>query len=294
MIRRMAFALSLAAMTSLSAPAQPASQTMKQLARGTEYAAAAMMPQATLTAEHILRSGGNAFDAIVAGQAVLGVVQPNMNGVGSDATLLIYDAKQRKVFSLNAEGTAPKLATIEWYKANQGGKIPVDDSLLAGTVPGVVDAWYILLSRWGTRSFAELLAPAIELAERGVPMGPTLNSPALQKYPTSARVFAAPDGRSWKDGEVWKNPDLARTLRRLVEAEKQAASQGRQAALKAARDRFYKGDIAREMANFSEENGGLFRYEDFAGYTAKVEEPAAIDYRGYTVYKNASASQGAR
>jgi len=292
MIRRMAFALSLAAMTSLSAPAQPASQTMKQLARGTEYAAAAMMPQATLTAEHILRSGGNAFDAIVAGQAVLGVVQPNMNGVGSDATLLIYDAKQRKVFSLNAEGTAPKLATIEWYKANQGGKIPVDDSLLAGTVPGVVDAWYILLSRWGTRSFAELLAPAIELAERGVPIGRTLNSPALQKYPTSARVYAAPDGRSWKDGEVWKNPDLARTLRRLVEAEKQAASQGRQAALKAARDRFYKGDIAREMANFSEENGGLFRYEDFAGYTAKVEEPAAIDYRGYTVYKNASASQG--
>jgi len=292
MIRRMAFALSLAAMTSLSAPAQPASQTMKQLARGTEYAAAAMMPQATLTAEHILRSGGNAFDAIVAGQAVLGVVQPNMNGVGSDATLLIYDAKQRKVFSLNAEGTAPKLATIEWYKANQGGKIPVDDSLLAGTVPGVVDAWYILLSRWGTRSFAELLAPAIELAERGVPIGHTLNSPSLQKYPTSARVYAAPDGRSWKDGEVFKNPDLARTLRRLVEAEKQAASQGRQAALKAARDRFYKGDIAREMANFSEENGGLFRYEDFAGYTAKVEEPAAIDYRGYTVYKNASASQG--
>ena len=244
MIRKIAFALSLVAVASLSAQ----TQTMKQLVRGTEYAAASMMPQATLTAEHVLRSGGNAFDAIVAGQAVLGIVQPNMNGIGSDATLLIYDAKQKKVFSLNAEGTAPKLATIEWYKANQGGKIPVDDSLLAGTVPGVVDAWYILLSRWGTRSFAELLAPAIELAERGVPMGRTLNSPALRKYPTSARVYAPPDGRSWKDGEVWKNPDLARTLRRLVEAEKQAASQGRQAALKAARDRFYKGDIAREMA----------------------------------------------
>ena len=137
-----------------------------------------------------------------------------------------------------------------------------------------------------------MLAPAIELAERGVPMGPMLNSPALRKYPTSARVYAPPDGRSWKEGDVWKNPDLARTLRRLVEAEKQAASQGRQAALKAARDRFYKGDIAREMARFSEENGGLFRYEDFAGYTAKLEEPVAIDYRGYTVYKNASATQG--
>ena len=288
MNRKIASALSLVAVTSLSAQ----TQTMKQLVRGTEYAAASMMPQATLTAERVLRSGGNAFDAIVAGQAVLGVVQPNMNGIGSDATLLIYDAKQKKVLSLNAEGTAPKLATIEWYQANQGGKIPVDDSLLAGTVPGVVDAWYILLSRWGTRSFAELLAPAIELAERGVPMGTTLNAQALQKYPTSARVYAAPDGRSWKDGDVWKNPDLARTLRRLVEAEKQAASQGRQAALKAARDRFYRGDIAREMARFSEDNGGLFRYEDFAAYTAKVEEPVSIDYRGYTVYKNPSATQG--
>src|ERR1039457_5930903 len=283
MSRGMTFALSLVAVASIGAqtqraprgaegavaagsPAQPANQTMKQLARGTEYAVASMAPRATLTAEHVLRSGGNAFDAIVAGQAVVGGGPPNMNGVGRGATLLIYDAKQKKVLSLNAEGTAPKLATIEWYKANQGGKIPVDDSLLAGTVPGVVDAWYILLSRWGTRSFAELLAPAIDLAERGVPMGRTLNSPALQKYPTSARVYAAPDGRSWNDGEVWKNPDLARTLRRLVEAEKEAAPKGRQAALKAARDRFYKGDIAREMAKFSEENGGLFPYQGFAEY----------------------------
>jgi gamma-glutamyltranspeptidase/glutathione hydrolase len=215
-------------------------QTMKQLARGTEYAAASMMPQATLTAEHVLRSGGNAFDAIVAGQAVLGVVQPSMNGLGSDAVLLIYDAKQEKVVSLNAEGTAPKLATIEWYKQHQGGKIPGNDSLLSGTVPGVVDAWYILLSRWGRMSFGELLAPAIELAERGVPIGRTLNAPELAKYPSSARVYL-PDGKRWGDGEVWKNPDLARTFRRLVEAEKGASAKGRQAALKAARDRFLSG-----------------------------------------------------
>jgi gamma-glutamyltranspeptidase/glutathione hydrolase len=264
---------------------------MKQLARGTQYAAASAMPQAALTAEHVLRAGGNAFDAIVAGQAVLGVVQPNMNGLGSDATLLVYDARQQKVFSLNAEGTAPRLATIEWYRANKAGKLPVDDSLLAATVPGVVDAWYILLSRWGTKTFGELLAPAIEIAERGVPLGRMLNSPALAKYPTSAAVYA-PDGKRWKDGEVWKNPDLARTFRRLVEAEKQASAQGREAGLRAARDLFYKGEIAREMAQFSEENGGLFRYEDFANYTAKVEEPVSTTYRGYTVYKNPSASQG--
>ena len=264
---------------------------MKQLVRGAEYAAASMAPLATITAEHMLQAGGNAFDAIVAGQAVLGLVQPSANGLGSDAQLLVYDAKRKKAFSLNAEGTAPKLATIEWYKANSGGKIPVNDSLLAGTVPGLVDAWYVLLSRWGTRNFADVLAPAIELAERGVPMGRALNVRGLAKYPSSARVYG-PEGKVWKDGEVWKNPDLARTLRRLVEAEKEASGKGRQAALKAARDRFYKGDIAREMAAFSEENGGLFRYEDFASYSAKVEEPVSVNYRGYTVYKNPSASQG--
>ena len=269
-----------------------AGQTLKTLARGTQYAVASMDPLPTMVAEHVLRDGGNAFDAIVAGQAVLGLALPEMNGVGGDATLLIYDAKAKKVFSLNAEGTAPKLATIAWYKTHQGGKIPVNDSLLAGTVPGVVDAWYILLSRWGTRSFGEVLAPAIELAERGIPMSHVLDIEDLLKYPTSRRVFAPPDGRMWKAGDIWKNPDLARTLRRLVEAEKAAASQGRAAALQAARDRFYKGDIAREMARFSEENGGLFRYEDFANYTAKLEEPVSIEYRGYTVYKNASATQG--
>ena len=275
------------------APPRPTNQTMKQLVRGTEYAVASMAPQPSMTAEHILRAGGNAFDAIVAGQAVLGLVQPSLNGLGSDATLLIYDAKAQKVWSLNAEGTAPKLATIEWYKANQGGKIPVNDSLLSGTVPGAVDAWYIMLSKWGTKSFGELLEPAIELAERGVPIGGRgMSSNALKKYPSSLKLFAPPDGTSWKEGQVWKNPDLAHTLRRLVEAEKQAAPQGRLAGLKAARDRFYKGDIAREMAKFSEENGGLFRYEDFAQYTAKLEEPVSIQYRGYTVYKNPSASQG--
>ena len=175
---------------------------MKTMARGTDYAVSSLMPQATLAAEHMLRAGGNAFDAIVAGQAVLGVVQPASNGLGSDAELLVYDAKAKKVYSVNAEGTAPKLATIEWYKTHKGGKLPVDHSLLAGTVPGVVDAWYILLSRWGTKSFADVLTPAIELAERGVPIGGSLNSPALRRYPTTQRLFKPPDGKAWIDGRA--------------------------------------------------------------------------------------------
>ncbi|HEY2012888.1 MAG TPA: gamma-glutamyltransferase, partial [Bryobacteraceae bacterium] len=181
-----------------------AARTMKTLARGADFAAASMMPQATLTEERVLRAGGNAFDAVVAGQAVLGVVQPSANGMGSDAVLLVYDAKAKKVFSINAEGTAPKLATMEWYKAHNGGKLPVDDSLLAGTVPGVVDAWYILLSRWGTKNFAELLAPAIELTERGVPVSRgALSSRGFLKYPTSMRVYGPPEGQSWQDGQMW-------------------------------------------------------------------------------------------
>jgi gamma-glutamyltranspeptidase/glutathione hydrolase len=270
--------------------------TTRPVIRGRHYAVSSMKPESTLAAERILRAGGNAFDAAVAGQAVLGLADTAMNGVGSDAELLVYDAKSKKVYSVNAEGTAPRLATIEWYMKNQGGKIPVDDSLLSASLPGVVDAWYTLLDRWGTMSFAEVLQPAIEMAEGGFPVGDRLASllsvaTKLRKYPASVKLFNL-NGGGYKAGEVFRNPDLARTLRKLVEAEKENASKGRHEALRAVRDRFYKGDIARDLARFSEENGGLYRYEDFAGYSAKVETPISIDYRGYQVYKNPSASQG--
>src|SRR5947207_1776142 len=271
-------------------------RTMRPVVRGQHFAVASMKAEATRAAERILEKGGNAFDAIVAGQAVLGIVDAAMNGIGADAKLLVYDAKTKKVYSINAEGTAPRLATIEWYREHNGGKLPVNDSLLSGTVPGCIDAWYILLDRWGTMNFAQVLSEAIDLAENGFPVGDSLARAAaatqkIRKYPTSAKVYL-PNGRAPQAGEIFRNPDLARTLRRLVEAETQNKNKGRHEALKAARDRFYKGDIAREMARFSEDNGGLFRYEDFANYTAKVEEPVSIDFHGYQIYKNASASQG--
>src|SRR2546421_12746623 len=271
-------------------------RTMRPVVRGTHFAVASMKAEATRAAERILEKGGNAYDAIVAGQAVLGIVDAAMNGIGADATLLVYDAKTKKVYSINAEGNAPRLSHLELYKEHNGGKLPVNDSLLSGTVPGTVDAWYVLLDRWGTMSFAQVLKEAIDLAENGFPVGDSLaralaTSQKLRKYPTSTKVYL-PNNRAPQAGEIFRNPELARTLKRLVEAEKQNAGKGRHEALKAARDRFYKGDIAREMAKFSEENGGLFRYEDFANYTAKVEEPVSVDYRGYQIYKNASASQG--
>jgi gamma-glutamyltranspeptidase/glutathione hydrolase len=273
----------------------PVKRTIKPIVMDRPYAVTSMMPMATLAAQRILESGGNAFDAIVGGQAVLGLVQPSANGMGSDAVLLVYDAKEKKVWSVNAEGTAPKLATIEWYQKNRNGKLPVNESLLAGTIPGLMDAWYILLSRWGTKTFEEVLAPALEVAEGGIALTASqaaeINNAGLSKYPSSVKLYH-PDGKVWREGDIFRNLQLARTFHRLIEAEQQARGQGRPAALKAVRDRFYKGDIAREMARFAEENGGLMRYEDFAGYQAKVEEPASFKYRGYVVHKNASASQG--
>ena len=271
-------------------------QTMRPVIRGQQAALSSMKSEATEAARRILQEGGNAFDAAVGGQAALAVTDFPMNGVGSDAVVLVYVARENKVFSVNAEPRAPKLATIEWYEKNNGGKIPSSDGLLSGGLPGVVDAWYVMLDRWGTMSFEQVLQPAIELADNGFPLsearaGYLAGSKKILKYPSTVKIYL-PNGRPPKAGEIFKNPDLARTLKKLVEAEKANQAKGRNVALKAARDRFYKGDIAREMASFSAANGGLFRYDDFAEYTAKVETPVSIDYHGYRVYKNPSASQG--
>jgi gamma-glutamyltranspeptidase/glutathione hydrolase len=270
--------------------------TMRPVIRGRQAAVASMKAEATEAARRILEAGGNAFDAAVGGQAALGVTDFSLNGMGSDAVVLVYNAREKKVYSVNAEPRAPKLATIEWYEKNNGGKIPESDGLLSGGLPGVVDAWYTLLDRWGTMSFEQVLQPAIELAENGFPLSERgasyiAGSKKILKYPTTVKIYL-PNGRPPQAGEILRNPDLARTFKKLVEAERANQAKGRHEALKAARDRFYKEDIARELAAFSEANGGLFRYEDFAEYTAEVETPVSINYRGYQVYKNPSASQG--
>ena len=273
-----------------------ATQTTRPEIRGRQAAVSSMRSQATETARQILEAGGNAFDAAVAGQAVLGLTDFADNGLGSDAVVLVYVAREKKVYSVNAEPRAPKLATIDWYERNNGGRLPESDGLLSGGLPGVVDAWYVLLDRWGTMSFEQVLQPAIDLAENGFPLGESSagdirSTKKILKYPTTVKVYL-PDGKLPKAGDVFRNRDLARTLRNLVEAEQANKAKGRHEALRAARDRFYKGDIARELASFSEASGGLFRYDDFAEYTAEVETPVSIDYHGFRIYQNPSASQG--
>jgi gamma-glutamyltranspeptidase/glutathione hydrolase len=292
----LAAALSLAIVPQVFSQSDDSSQTMRPVIRGRHAAVSSMKAEATEAARQILDAGGNAFDAAVAGQAALAVTDFSLNGMGSDAVLLIYNAKEKKVYSVNAEPRAPKLATIEWYQKNNGGKIPESDGLLSGGLPGVVDAWYTLLDRWGTMTFAQVLQPAIELAENGFPLSESgaadiAESKKILKYPTTVKIYL-PNGQPPKAGQILKNPDLARTLKKLVEAEKANQSKGRHEALKAARDRFYKGDIAHDLAAFSEANGGLFRYDDFAEYSVEVETPVSVNYRGYQIYKNPSASQG--
>ena len=261
---------------------------------GRRHAVSSMKPEATEAAARILEAGGNAFDAAVAGQAVLALTDPAMNGIGADAVILVYDAKAGRVVSINAEGPAPKLATVDWYRTHHDGIIPLNDSLLSAIVPGVVDAWYTLLDRWGTMTFEQVLAPAIEIAEQGFPLTRGLansmnNSLKFRKYPTSRALYQP--GTPWREGDLFRNPDVARMLRKLVEAERKV-SFGRRAGLQAARDRFYKGDIAETMATFSDEQGALFRYDDFANYAVEIEEPVVLNYRGYDIYKNPSANQG--
>jgi gamma-glutamyltranspeptidase/glutathione hydrolase len=269
---------------------------MRPVVRGTQYAVSSMKLEATRAAARILEAGGNAFDAAVACQAVLALVHPESNGLGADAVVLVYHAGEKRVYSINAEGPAPRLATIDWYNKNNGGRIPNSDGLLSASLPGVIDAWYLLLDRWGTMTFAQVLEQAIDVAENGFPVSESLaraiaGSRKIRKYPTTMKVYF-PDGKAPQAGEIFRNPDSARMLRRLVEAEKAAEVGGRRAGLRAARDRFYQGDIARTMADFSEKNGGLYRYEDFASYSAQIETPVSISYRGYEVFKNASSTQG--
>ena len=185
------------------------SRTFRPVVRGTQYAVSSMKQEATRAAARILESGGNAFDAIVAGQAVLALVNPESNGLGADAVCLVYHAGEKQVYSINAEGTAPKLATIDWYNKNNGGKIPNSDGLLSASLPGVIDAWYVLLDRWGTMTFAQVLEQAIDVAENGFPIGDGLaraiaGSKKIQKYPTSKKVYF-PNGKAPHPGDIFRN-----------------------------------------------------------------------------------------
>ena len=251
-------------------------------------------PIASSAGLQMLLKGGNAFDAAVAVGAIAGLGEPEMNGIGGNGFVTLYDKKSGKVHSVSMAGAAPKA-----LKPAEMTPETLNAGIKAGIVPGNLGGYLSILDKLGTMSLAEVFAPAIEYAEKGYPIDQMLAQSIdrgknnLGKYPTTAKIFL-PNGQPIKAGELLKNPDYAATLRKLVDAEKQALAKKatRSQAIKAAFDRFYKGDVAQEFDRFFKENGGLLTAADLAAYEPQWTEPLRTTYRGYDVFSNPSTSRG--
>lgn len=242
----------------------------------------------------MLLDGGNAIDASIATLATLNVVRPQMSGAGGNGFFTIYDAATHQVVSLNATGAAPAALDASKRTADELAK-----GIYAGVVPGLFGGWVVALERYGTMSLAEVLAPAIDYAENGHPIEASVvgaieaELDVFRQFPSSTRVFLK-DDEAPSANESVRMPELAATFRKLVDAEQRALDQGksRSDALQAAYDRFYKGDIAHEMARFYAHNDGLFTLADFASYEPIWAEPVHTSYRGYDIYTSPSTSRG--
>ena len=253
-------------------------------------------PLTTAAAFEILARGGNAFDAGVAALLVGGVVEQDLYSLGGEALVLVYPRSESKVTSIVGQGWAPQNATIEWYASRN--KNLEGHGLDPAVVPGALHAALTVLEKWGTMSFEQVAARAIEYAEQGFPMRPrtaaavTRNLKFFESWPGNQRFWLKADGTQYRPGETIKMPTLARTLTRMVEAEQQNKDKGRSAGIVGARDRFYKGDIAEEMVAFLKGHKTPFELADFVDFYAKVEAPSMTTYRGYEVYKHSFGSQG--
>ncbi|WP_048710148.1 gamma-glutamyltransferase family protein, partial [Microvirga massiliensis] len=283
----------LAAALSLGSPATGAERPPVM---GRNAGVSAGHPLTTAAAFEILTRGGSAFDAGVAALLVGGVVEQDLYSLGGEALVLVYPRTSGKVVSIVGQGWAPRGATIDWYTSR--GKSLAGEGLDPAVIPGALDAALTVLERWGTMSFEQVAGRAIEYAEQGFPLRPRTaeaiegNLKFFENWPDNQRYWLKADRAMYKPGETIKLPTLARTLTRMVEAERAAASQGRAAGIRAARDRFYKGDIAQEMVAFLKAHQTPFELADFAEFYSKVEEPAVVNYRGYDVYKHSFGSQG--
>lgn len=282
---------------------QPVRGTRGAVAAGSDYAAGAGM--------RMLVAGGNAVDAGVASIFAAATTEYSHVGWGGEAPILIR-TKDGKVHSIAGVGTMPKLATADFFrnrplqigeileqKEPNGlkGMVPVA-GLMCALVPGLPDASLVALRDFGTKSFAEAVEPALEFADATAidemrSQSIQNSMPFFTLWPTSMRHFA-PDGHAALTGEIFRQPDLARTLRSMVAAEKKALAAGatRVAAIDAVRDEFYRGEIARKIDAFSKANNGLLRYEDMAAFHLTPEDPVSTDFHGMRVYKPGFWSQG--
>ena len=238
-------------------------------------------PLATQVALDILKAGGNAIDAAIAANALLGLVEPTGNGIGGDLFAIVWDAESKQLYGLNASGRSPKSLTIEYFKENGYDKIPAYGPLPV-SVPGCVDGWFELNKRFGSMDMDQILKPAIGYAREGFPLTELIayywagNARSLSRFPNVKEVYM-PGGKAPKKGEIFKNPYLASTLEALAEG---------------GRDAFYKGEIAQTIDAFMKEQGGFLSYEDLASHTSEWVDPVSSNYRGYDVWELPPNGQG--
>jgi gamma-glutamyltranspeptidase/glutathione hydrolase len=280
--------------------ALPPRNTQKPPLHGRHWMAITGKPLGATAGAMAFQQGGNAVDAAC---AMLGAVSTMWDtlGWGGETQALIYHPGLRKVIGINALGVAPSGATVEYYKS-QGYNYPPEFGPLAAVTPGTPGGLMIMLKEYGTLSLAEVLAPAIEMAE-GYPIEAQAannierQKDEIKKWRYSPGVFlphAGQEREAPEAGEIFRQSDLAATLRKLVEAEAQAlkAGKSREEAIQAAYDRFYRGDIAQEIVRGVREDGGLFTTEDLGTWQVKIEEPLSATYKGYEVYKLQQWQQG--
>ncbi len=241
----------------------------------------AAQPLAVQIGIDILEKGGSAVDAAIAVNAALGLMEPVSCGVGGDLFAILWDAKTKRLYGLNASGRAPGLLTVEEVKRQDHERIPYT-GVLPQTVPGCVDGWFELHGRFGKLPMKDILAPAIRYAEEGFPVTEViafyweLGGRRLKDEPGFAETYL-PGGRAPRKGEIFRNPALARTYEMLA---------------KKGRDAFYRGEIARVIDGFSKQIGGYLRYEDLAAHTSTWIEPVSTTYRGYEVWELPPNGQG--
>ena len=243
--------------------------------------AATSHPLATQVALDILKKGGNAIDAAIAANAMLGLVEPTGSGVGGDLFAIIWSAEKQKLFGLNASGRSPRSLQFEYFRKNGYEKIPAHGPLPV-SVPGCVDGWFEMHDMFGSMPMEKVLEPTILYAREGFPVTELiayyLNTGVnnLNKYPNITDVFM-PGGKIPEKGEIFKNPALANTLEKIA---------------KGGRNEFYRGTIAHTIADFMKAQGGFLTYDDLARHHSEWIEPVKANYRGYDVWELPPNGQG--
>ena len=297
---RIYFAAALIAPALLFTSSAAAQRTQKPPLHAKHWIAITGKPLSATTGSMMFQKGGNAVDAACAMLAA-GATMWDVLSWGGETQALIYHPKLKKVIGINALGAAPTGATAAYYKS-KGYRYPPEYGPLAAITPGTPGGLMTMLAEYGTMSLAEVLAPAIEMAD-GYPIeAQTANSierrkGEIRKWKYSRAIYLTHAGEKREApeaGEIFVQKDLAATLRKLVDAEQQAlkAGKSRKEAIYAAYDRFYKGDIARELVRGAREEGGLFTMDDLANWKVKIEEPVSTSYRGIEVYKLPFWQQG--